>query len=91
MHLKIVSLPVPAMCKGQLYWKCQFYKNFPLGKSVEVHLWHDVLADGLTVNDAVSTTSDEMTTALRHVLQCLTCFCKCTHLQGASQNCKPSL
>jgi len=44
-----------------MYWKCQFYKNSPLGKSVEMQLWHEVVADGLTVNDAVSNTSDEMT------------------------------
>lgn len=35
---------------------------------------HDVLADGLTVKDAVSNTSDEMIRAMRHVLQCLMCF-----------------
>ena len=67
------------------------FTEISLWASVEVQLRHDVLADGLTVNDAVSNTSDEMTRALRHMLQCLMCFCKCAHLQGASQNCNPSL
>jgi hypothetical protein len=57
-----VSLAVLATCvrKDSCAGTASFTK-ISLWVSAEVWLWHDVLADGLTVNDAVSTTSDEMT------------------------------
>lgn len=57
-----MSLAVLATCvrKDSCAGTASFTK-ISLWVSAEVWLWHDVLADGLTVNDAVSTTSDEMT------------------------------